>query len=822
MQIRLLTIALFFLAPALMAQDLLFTEISDSAGTGNGPNNNGIVVGDYDNDGLDDFFVPANSAASRIFKNMGDGTFDDVTESTGIVTNGLTKTGAWGDIDNDGDLDLFVGTFYTTTVPNHNYLYLNNGDGTFTDISESSNVDTYNATRSAHMADLNLDGYLDIYVCNINQQNILWTNNGDNTFTNTIFTAGLLDNLISMGAIFFDYDNDGDQDVYLTHDANQPNIMYENNGNGTFTNVSAETGLNLGSQGMGVDHGDINNDGHLDVYVTNLGPNFLFLNDGTGHFIEMAELAGVDDAGMGWGCFFLDYDNDGWEDIYVINDSQFSPVTNKLYRNNADNTFTEVSANTPLSSFHNGKGGIWADINNDGYLEIIIANNENTVGVQIFENNYSENNWIGFYLEGTEDAHDACGTRIQVTTINGNKIDEVTCGSSYASMSPRRIYFGLGSGDVSQITITWPNGTTDYFETLPINEIHTIQQGVSTIDNDGDGFSVNIDCDDTNENINPGLPEIVYNGWDDDCNPLTLDDDLDEDGFNNALDCDDTNAEVNPNMIEQVYNGWDDDCNPLTLDDDLDEDGFNSALDCDDTNAEVNPDMTEQAYNGLDDDCNPLTPDDDLDNDGFVLANDCDDTNGTINDGAAETAYNGIDDDCNPLTPDDDLDGDGYNAALDCDDENESIYPGNSETVYNGFDDDCNTTTLDDDLDGDGFTISQDCDDNNMEINPGGIEIANNGIDEDCDGGDLIIAVAEATGLYIELYPNPAQDVLWITCNQNLYFNIQVMDLTGRILATEFTSDKLELTKLPSGLYILNLNNEEVGLSITKRLEVNK
>ncbi|MFM9984411.1 MAG: FG-GAP repeat domain-containing protein, partial [Flavobacteriales bacterium] len=376
MYFRLLTIALLFLSGTVIAQEPLFTEISDLAGAGNGPNNNGIVVGDYDNDGFDDLFVPANSAPNRIFKNMGDGTFQDVTESTGIETGGFTKTGAWGDIDNDGDLDLFIGNFYTTSFPFHSYLYLNNGDGTFTDISESSNVDTFNKTRSAHMVDLNLDGYLDIYVCNLSEQNIHWTNNGDNTFTNTIFSSGLLDNLISMGAIFFDYDNDGDQDAYLTHDAYQPNIMYENNGAGVFTDVSAETGLNLGSQGMGVDHGDINNDGHLDIYVTNLGANYLFLNDGNSHFTEIAASAGVADPGMGWGCFFLDYDNDGWEDIYVVNDSQFSPVTNKLFHNNADTTFTIVSENTPLSSFHNGKGGIWADINNDGYPEIIVANNE--------------------------------------------------------------------------------------------------------------------------------------------------------------------------------------------------------------------------------------------------------------------------------------------------------------------------------------------------------------------------------------------------------------------------------------------------------------
>jgi hypothetical protein len=524
---------------------------------------------------------------------------------------------------------------------------LNNGDATFTDISISSNISTSSQTRSVHMIDLNVDGYLDIYVCNLAQENILWTNNGDNTFTNTINLSGLFDDLISMGAVFFDYDNDGDQDAYLTHDNYQPNIMYENNGSGVFTDVSDETGLNVAGQGMGVDIGDINNDGHLDIYVTNLGPNFLLLNDGQGHFTEIAESAGAADLGMGWGCFFLDYDNDGWEDIYVVNDSQFSPVSNKLYRNNGDNTFANVSDGTDLVSFFNGKGGTWADINNDGYPEIIIANGQDAAGVQIFENNHSENNWVGFHLTGVEDAPDACGARIQISTINGEKIDEVTCGSSYASMSSHRIYFGLGQGGVSDINITWPNGTVDHFESLAINEIHEIQQGYTSTDEDGDGYTIMDDCDDSNEAINAGMTEMTYNGLDDDCNPSTPDDDLDGDGFILEFDCNDNNDQINTNMIEVVYNGFDDDCDPTTPDNDLDSDGFIATEDCDDNNENINPTNSELPYDGIDNDCNPSTLDDDLDEDGFAQLEDCDDNNSAANPGGIEIANNGIDEDCN-------------------------------------------------------------------------------------------------------------------------------------------------------------------------------
>ena len=641
-------LGLLFITTSLFSQAPLFNDITFDAGTGIGAiNNYGIVIGDFDNDGNEDIFVPSRLDENRLLKNMGDGTFQNVTALSGIENGGLTMTGAWGDVDNDGDLDLFIGNYYTQTASFTNYLYLNDGNGVFTDISTTSGIDTEDQTRSVHMVDINLDGYLDIYVCNLSQQNVLWQNNGNNTFFNATFSSGLYDASISMGAIFFDYDNDGDQDVYLTHDGNQANIMYENNGFGFFYDVSLLTNLNVAGQGMGVDHGDVNNDGHLDIYVTNLGPNFLLLNNGNGSFGEIAIDAGVaDETGMGWGCFFVDYDNDGWEDIYVINDSNFSPSTNKLYKNNGDTTFTLVSFGSTISSFYAGRGGTWGDFNHDGYPEIIVANGQEFVGVQIFENLNLGNNWIGFEVEGTTDSKNAFGTRIQLTTENGVKIDEKTCGSSYASQSSHRIYFGLGQGEVSDIYIYWPDGSIGFIDSLEINQVHSIQQGIYNADVDGDGYLVDVDCDDMNENVNPGILEVVYNGLDDDCDPLTLDDDLDGDGFVLADDCDDMNESVNPGISEVVYNGVDDDCDPLTLDNDLDEDGFVLADDCDDMNENVNPGISEVIYNGVDDDCDPLTLDDDLDEDGFVLANDCDDNNSEINPNATEIANNGIDEDC--------------------------------------------------------------------------------------------------------------------------------------------------------------------------------
>ncbi len=589
----------------LQSQNPLFDDISSIAGTGNSINNNGVVTGDFDNDGFEDIFIPSRLNDNRLMKNNGDGTFENVIASSGIEINGLTMTGSWGDIDNDGDLDLFVANYNTATAPYSNYLYLNDGAGNFTDISATAGIATFDQTRSVHMMDLNEDGFLDIYVCNLLQENTLWQNNGDNTFRNMVFPTGLRDVSISMGAIFFDYDNDGDQDVYLTHDGNKENIMYENMGTGTFRDVSAARGLNLAAQGMGVDHGDINNDGHLDIYVTNLGPNFMLLNDGQGNYTDIAAAAGVDDmGGMGWGCFFVDFDNDGWEDIYVVNDSNFSPASNKLFKNNGDSTFTQVSDNSPLFSFFRGRGGIWCDFNNDGHLDIAVANDD--IGVQLFENKNTENNWIAFDIEGTDVVPDAYGTRIQLTAEAGTLIAEKSCGQSYASQSSHRVYFGLGKGEASDILFQWTDGSEDFYSGLEKNKIHFIKQGsnpFSNVDADNDGYNDNEDCDDNNPMVNPGMTEIPYNGIDDDCNPLTLNDDLDQDGFFQLIDCDDNNANVNPGIPETTYNGIDDDCNPTTLDDDLDQDGFLFAVDCDDNNPEVNPGVTEILNNDLDDDC---------------------------------------------------------------------------------------------------------------------------------------------------------------------------------------------------------------------------
>ncbi len=322
----------------------------------------------------------------------------------------------------------------------------------------------------------------------------------------------------------------------------------------------------------------------------------------------------------------------------------------------------------------------------------------------------------------------------------------------------------------------------------PTNGVDDNCDGVAIIDMDGDGFSEEVDCDDTDAtifpgaacddgdfctindtlsddclcsgqfedtdsdgscdaedcnpqdpNIYPGATEIAYNGIDDDCNPETLDDDLDMDGFNLVDDCDDTNPDINPMAIEIPYNGIDEDCNPATPDNDLDLDGFDVEEDCDDMNPDINPEAPEIANNNIDEDCDGEILIIDEDGDGFNSDEDCDDLNAEINPDAVEIPNNDIDEDCDGEALIIDEDGDGFNSDEDCDDLNADINPNAEEVPNNDIDENCDGEILIIDEDGDGFNSDEDCDDMNADINPDAEEVPNNDIDEDCDGEALMI-----------------------------------------------------------------------------------
>ncbi|MBI1225566.1 MAG: T9SS type A sorting domain-containing protein [Bacteroidetes bacterium] len=455
-----------------------FIDITQEAGIVQLGLNNGVAIADYNNDGLDDIFATRSILGGQLYRNNGDGSFANATEMAGITTSNSAQFAVWGDLNNDGWLDLFI-----AARDEGNSLFFNNQDGTFTDMALSAGVGTGTKVKAALLADVDMDGWLDIYLARLGMENILYHNNGNGTFSNITIISGASDPSISMGAVFVDYDNDGDPDLYLTHDANIPNILYRNNGNGTFSNVSVISGANIAAMGMGVDVGDVNNDGWLDIYITNLGANTLLLNNGNGSFTDISQTAGVGDTGMGWGCSFFDFDNDGWQDIYVANDGYFSPKPNLLYRNNGNNTFSVVSADSPLQSMEAGYGFGCFDFDNDGRIDILLANNSGVLGNQLFRNNDSnENNWLKVKLNGVESNSAGIGARLLFKIGDRTLVKEVNGGSGWASQNSLVQHVGLGSaGLVDLLTLNWPSGIIDSFENVAANQILEVTEGETKI-----------------------------------------------------------------------------------------------------------------------------------------------------------------------------------------------------------------------------------------------------------------------------------------------------------------------------------------------------
>jgi|GEM_PF-4059841 len=368
------------------------------------------------------------------------------------------------------------------------------------------------------------------------------------------------------------------------------------------------------------------------------------------------------------------------------------------------------------------------------------------------------------------------------------------------------------------------------------------------VDNDNDGFTADVDCDDNNPEVNPDQTEESYNGIDDDCNPATLDDDLDQDGFVLDEDCDDSNSNINPDEVEEPYNGLDDDCNPQTPDDDLDQDGFVLSVDCNDNNPDINP-GAQELCNNIDDNCNNIIDEGlvfetyyiDDDGDGFGNPNqtisdctqpqgtstndqDCDDSNPNINPNATDIPDNSIDEDCNgeDSTEIVDNDGDGFGTDVDCDDNNPEIYPGQTEEPYNGLDDDCDLSTLDDDLDEDGFVLAEDCDDNNPDINPDAEDIPNNGIDEDCDGEDFLSSTHELANSIVSIYPNPTIDVINIDVIGRLNYNASLYNLEGKQIRTISNSNQITVEDIPQGIYLLEIKDIQTGQKVVEQIIIGR
>ncbi len=460
------------------SQAQLFTDMSVATGFNATGKNHGVAIGDFNYDGLDDIYVCRGDAPNLLYVNHGNFQFTEEGAAYGVDFAGHTNCAVWFDLDQDNDLDLFLGNGLENNV-----LYRNDGDH-FTDVSAQYGIQTTGNVRSVNAVDFDNDGDLDIYVAQVLQQNILWRNDG-NVFTDVTAQAGINIPGKSLGAVFFDYDNDGDQDLYQGQDGFDGNVFYRNNGDGTFTDMSVQTNLNFAGYCMGATVGDVNEDGFADVYVENLDSNKLYISNGLGSFNEISTKAGVADIGMGWSAFFFDYDNNSLLDIYQCNDSYFGipghgKLPNQLFINQGNLKFTTENYLGNIQNQFGSYGGANADFDLDGKLDMVVMNEGPDDGNQIFKNITNSGNYIAFNLEGTISNHQAIGSRVVLFTKDKRQTQFVTGGSGYASQSSSVVHFGIGNNtSIDSVVIYWPSGKRQKSGRLQINQRYNVTEGKS-------------------------------------------------------------------------------------------------------------------------------------------------------------------------------------------------------------------------------------------------------------------------------------------------------------------------------------------------------
>lgn len=495
----------------------------------------GVGLFDFNNDGLLDIFftngaqLPTMDKSdpkfhNRLFRNNGNGTFADVTAQAGLEGAYYSIGVAAADYDNDGHQDLFV------AGANGFQLFHNNGNGTFTDVTEKSGLlrihpqlaKTFSV--AAGWFDYDNDGFLDLIVINYlkwsapsdvscmdrgvtaycspnsyeGAPNLLFHNNGDGTFTDVSEPSGILKHIgKGMGVAFADYDGDGFVDIFVSNDTLR-NFLFHNNGDGTFTETGILSGISYNEDGksvagMGIDFRDIDNDGLPDIVETDMiGDSFLlFKNVGKGLFEDRSLSSRITAASLkktGWGIGIQDFDNDGWKDLFTANGSILDnsdfldhlpyKLQNSLLRNNRNMTFSDVTAAAgegfSLQAAH--RGAAFGDIDNDGRIDIVV-NCLNDNPELLMNRSPGNHSWILLNLVGTRSNRDGLGARVTVTSASGIQYNHATTSVGYGSSSDKRVHFGLGTdSQIEKIEIIWPSGFRQSLGKTSVNQILTIEE----------------------------------------------------------------------------------------------------------------------------------------------------------------------------------------------------------------------------------------------------------------------------------------------------------------------------------------------------------
>jgi enediyne biosynthesis protein E4 len=499
----------------------------------------GVAFLDYDNDGWLDIFVlsgtrregPVEGASNRLYKNNRDGTFTDVTGKAGLVRQGWACGITVGDYNNDGFEDLFI-----TGWP-QNVLYRNNGDGTFTDVTEAAGL-LHNGNRwgtGCTWVDYDRDGRLDLFVSNylvfdfdkikpagkdsrcnfkgvpvscgprglVPERPIMYHNNGDGTFTDITTRSGIAAAQPGYGltAVAADLDNDGWQEIYVACDST-PSLLFHNNGDGTFAEQGLQSGLAVNGNGneqagMGVAVGDFDTDGKLDVLKTHFSEDTvaLYRNEGRAGFEEvtMRSGLGVETRYVSWGDGIADLDNDGLPDLFWVNGSVYPEAERKhpefphknprvLFRNLGGGRFEELLdvAGPAITEAHASRGMAFGDFDNDGDLDILIMNiNEPP---SLLRNDVSgRGHWLKVKLVGTRSNTSAIGAVVTMVYGGRRQAQPVLASSSYLSCGDRRLHFGLGAAATADLEIAWPSGLRDQLRGLGANQLITVKEGVGVV-----------------------------------------------------------------------------------------------------------------------------------------------------------------------------------------------------------------------------------------------------------------------------------------------------------------------------------------------------
>jgi enediyne biosynthesis protein E4 len=505
----------------------------------------GVAIGDFDNDGKPDIFVVSKTESCRLFRNLGNFKFEDVTDKTGVGDKGdaakIWKFGAtFADVNNDGLLDIYVCRY---NAPN--LLYINQGDGTFKEMAHAYGLDVVDSSVMAAFSDYDRDGLLDVYIAtnmladesaNGGRRGYMFHNQGDGTFLNVTDKAGIVAlHTRSHSATWWDYDNDGWPDLYVAYDYGVPDSLYHNNRDGTFTDVSGSVLPHTSFSSMGSDYGDVNNDGLIDFIVADMASathekdqrmmadsrtrlverpdgtttvaklprNALLINTGTGYFQEAAFLAGVAATDWTWSIRLVDLDNDGRLDLHVTNGFPYDPNVDVVkrqmsaegvaesirimtespiraekhiaMRNLGNLQFEDVSADWGLDQRGVSFGAAYGDLDGDGDLDVVYSNYHG--GVTVLRNDCQTGHRVIFDLRGTASNHFGIGATVRIESALGVQVSTLGLSRGYLSSSEPMLHFGVGEDTViKRLVVTWPSGRVQTWENVAVDQRYLITE----------------------------------------------------------------------------------------------------------------------------------------------------------------------------------------------------------------------------------------------------------------------------------------------------------------------------------------------------------